>query len=102
MLKRADAAIKSLRGSDHKALVTSYSVAQNLAEVIEQLCDLAQRPADCGAAMDFCEWLRGYFAGDWGRDELTPFEANTIRAELGKVFPGPEVTSTNREASDAS
>lgn len=55
---------------------------------------LAQRPADCGAAMNFCEWLQGYFDGDWGRDELTPFEANTIRAELEKVFPGPVVTST--------
>lgn len=37
LAKRADAAIKSLRGSDHKALVTSYSVAQSLAEVIEGL-----------------------------------------------------------------
>lgn len=57
LAKRADAAIKSLRGSDHKALVTSYSVAQSLAEVIEGLLlhsgePVARECPDCGSTSD--------------------------------------------------
>jgi hypothetical protein len=36
---RADHAIKALRGSDYKKLISSYSVAQSLAEIIEQLVE---------------------------------------------------------------
>jgi hypothetical protein len=42
LLKRADHAVKALRGTEYKALTSSYSVAQSLAEIIEQLCSDAQ------------------------------------------------------------
>lgn len=60
---------------------------------------LAAQPspaADAQRAIDFCQWLQGYFKGDLGRDELSAFEANQIRNELNeRVFPGLVVTSTS-------
>lgn len=54
--------------------------------------------ADAQRAIDFCQWLQGYFKGDLGRDELSAFEANQIRNELNeRVFPGLAVSSTDRE-----
>jgi hypothetical protein len=41
LAERADHAIKALRGTEYKAVVSSYSVAQSLAEIIEQLLSRA-------------------------------------------------------------
>jgi hypothetical protein len=39
-------------------------------------------------SVGFCQWLKDYFSTITERDELTTFEANTIRSELyEKVFP---------------
>lgn len=48
------------------------------------------------ATVFFCEWLDGYFGGINRRDELTAFEANSIRAKLyGEVYPPPALTVTD-------
>lgn len=85
--------------------LTAYDFKQMLDEhEASLLADIALKqpspPAQPSwqSAVNFCQWLKGYFSTFTGRDELTAFEANTIRAELyEKVFPSTPITSTQRE-----
>jgi hypothetical protein len=63
---------------------------------LAEVASLRSRLARAQAAVDFCEWLNGYFGGINRRDELTALEANSIRAKLyGEVYPPPEVSLTS-------
>jgi hypothetical protein len=58
---------------------------------IERLVSQVEKASN---SIDFCHWLRGFFRGTRGRDELTATEANTIRGQLTDMVFRPEHTST--------
>jgi hypothetical protein len=75
---------RNIKSEGDVLLATVANAAEDIAQLIEAL----PASGEADAAAGFCEWLKGYFNGVAGRDELTAFEANTIRAELTeRVFP---------------
>jgi len=55
--------------------------------------EFAQTPAM--SAQLFCDWLRGYFSGLAGKDDLTAREANIIRNTLNSL-KAYSLSSTDR------
>lgn len=75
-----------------KANEILQALVGNRDKEIDRLRGLAQPPSK---EKLFCHWLKGYIDAVTGRDELTAFEANTIRNTLNELISSAEPACGN-------